>query len=52
MDINEIQRSVEAHDRQLDTIVAVLASLAERLDSLVRLAEIQDRSITRLEESE
>jgi hypothetical protein len=45
-----IQRSIEAHDRQLDTVVGVLASLAERLDSLVRLAEIQNSRITRLED--
>lgn len=45
----EMQKSIEAHDRQLDTIVGVLASLAERLGALVRLAEIQNERITRLE---
>jgi hypothetical protein len=49
MDNEQIQKTIEAHDRQLDTIVGVLASLAERLDSLVRLAEIQNERITRLE---
>lgn len=46
---DELQRSIEAHDRQLDTVVALLASLAERLNSLVRLAELQNQRITRLE---
>lgn len=46
----EMQRSIEAHDRQLNTVVGLLASLAERLDSLVRLAELQNTRITRLEE--
>ena len=46
----EMQRSIEAHDRQLDTVVGLLASLAERLNSLVRLAELQNARITRLEE--
>jgi hypothetical protein len=38
----EMQRSIEAHDRQLNTVVALLASLADRLNSLVRLAELQN----------
>lgn len=46
----EMQRSIEAHDRQLDTIVGLLASLAERLNSLVRLSEIQNERLTRPEE--
>jgi hypothetical protein len=45
----EMQSSIEAHDRQLDTVVGVLASVAERLDSLVRLAEIQNERISRFE---
>lgn len=49
MDNEQIQKTIEAHDRQLDTVVGVLASLAERLDSLVRLAEIRNERITRLE---
>jgi len=47
---DEMQRSIEAHDRQLDTVVGLLASLAGRLDSLVKLAEIQNARLTRLEE--
>lgn len=47
---DEMQQSIEAHDRQLDTVVGLLASLAERLESLVRLAELQNTRITRLEE--
>jgi hypothetical protein len=50
MTSEEMQRSIEAHDRQLDTVVALLASLAERLSSLVRLSEIQNERLTRLEE--
>lgn len=46
----EIQRSIEAHYRQLETVVGQQASLAERLDSLVRLAELQNSRITRLED--
>jgi len=45
----EAQRSIEADDKQLNTIVGVLASLAERLNSLVRLAELQNERITKLE---
>jgi hypothetical protein len=47
----ELQRSIEAHDRQLDTVVGLLASLAERLSSLVRLSEIQNERLSRLEDS-
>lgn len=46
---DEMQASIEAHDRQLDTIVGLLASLAERLASLVTLSEIQNARLTRLE---
>ena len=46
----EIKRSIEAHDRQLDMIVGVLASLAERLSALVRVSELQHERITRLED--
>jgi hypothetical protein len=42
----EMQRSIEAHDRQLDTVVALLASLAERLSSLVRLSELRNARLT------
>jgi hypothetical protein len=45
----EMQKSIEAHDRQLNTVVALLASLAERLNSLVHLSEIQNERLTRLE---
>ncbi len=45
----EIQRSIEAHDRQLDTVVRVLATLAEDLNQLVKVAGIQNARITRLE---
>jgi len=37
MTFEELQRSVEAHDRQLDTVVGLSASLAERLNALVRV---------------
>jgi hypothetical protein len=46
----EMQRSIEAHDRQLDTVVGLLASLAERLTALVRVSEIQNARLMRLEE--
>jgi hypothetical protein len=45
----EMQHSIEAHDRQINSVVALLATLAERLNSLVHLAEIQNQRITRLE---
>jgi hypothetical protein len=45
-----MQRSIEAHDRQLNTVVSLLASVAERLNSLVRLAELRNARIARLEE--
>jgi hypothetical protein len=45
----EMQRSIEAHDWQLDTVIGLLASLAERLSSLVRLSEIQNERSARLE---
>jgi len=45
----EMQRSIEAHDRQLNTIVGLLADLADRISGLTRLAEIQNERITRLE---
>jgi hypothetical protein len=48
MDFKEIEQSIAAHDRQIDAVIGLLASLAERLDSLVRVAEIQNRRITRL----
>jgi len=51
MTFDEIQCSVEARDRQLDTVVALLASLADRLSALVRVSEIQDARLRRLEES-
>ncbi len=46
---DEMQHSIEAHDRQLDTIVKLLASLAERLSELLRVTEIQNTRIMRLE---
>ena len=46
---DEMQKSIEKHDRQLDTIVALLASLAERLSDLTRIAEIHERRIEGLE---
>jgi hypothetical protein len=39
-----MQKSSEAHDRQLDTVVALVASLAERLNWLVRLSESRMRA--------
>ena len=38
---DEMQKSVEAHDRQLNTVIALLATLSERLSELVRVSEIQ-----------
>lgn len=49
MTSEEMQRSIEAHDRQLDTVVSLLASLAGRLDQLVHLAEVQNARLERLE---
>jgi hypothetical protein len=46
---DEMQHSIEAPDRQLDAIVKLLASLAERLSELLRVTEIQNTRITRLE---
>jgi hypothetical protein len=51
MTFEEMQRSIEAHDRQLDTVVALLASLAERLTALVRVSELQDARLRRLEDT-
>jgi hypothetical protein len=45
----EMQRSIEAHDRQIEAVVTLLASLSGRLDQLVRLAEIQNARLERLE---
>lgn len=47
--IEFLTQSAAKHDAQLDTVVGVLASLADRLSGLVRLAEIQNERITRLE---
>jgi len=49
MTSEEMQKSIEAHDRQIDSVVSLLASLAQRLNSLVRLAELQNERISRLE---
>lgn len=51
MTFAEIEKSIKAHDRQLDVVVATLASLAERLTQLVNLAEIQNTRLSRLEDS-
>jgi len=45
----EMQASIAAHDRQLDTIVSLLASLADRLNSLVHVTELQHERLTRIE---
>jgi hypothetical protein len=50
MTFEEIEKSIKAHDRQLDVVVSTLASLAERLTQLVNLAEIQNARLTRLED--
>lgn len=47
----EMQASIEAHDRQLNTVVALLASLAERLSTLVGVTEVQNARLTRLEDA-
>jgi hypothetical protein len=49
MTFEEMQRSIEAHDRQIGAVVSLLASLSGRLDQLVRLAEIQNARLDRLE---
>ncbi len=46
----DMQRSIEAHDRQLDTIVGLMASLAERINALVRVSELQHERLKRLED--
>ena len=51
MTFEELRRSVEAHDRQLGTVVGLLASLAERLSALVRVSELQDTRLRRLEDT-
>ena len=59
----EMERSIEAHDRQLEVVVATLASMSEKIDKLVavtnqdaeniralaRVAELRERRITHLE---
>ena len=47
---DEIRKSVEARERQLNTIIALLATLSERLGELVRVSEIHHQRITHLEE--
>jgi len=49
MDWQEMQQSIDAHDRQIGSLVSLMASLSERLDQLVRLAEIQNARMDRLE---
>jgi len=49
MTFEEMERSIQAHDRQLDTVIHLLADLANRLNGLVRLSEIQNERLTRLE---
>lgn len=44
-----MEHSIEAHDRQLDTVVALLASLADRLTALVHVSELQNERLARLE---
>ena len=44
-----MERSIEAHDRQIESVFRLLASLSGRLDQLVHLAEIQNARIERLE---
>jgi hypothetical protein len=57
MTYKEIQKSIESHDRQLNALISWLADFSERLDKqeknidgLVRLAEIQNERLTRLED--
>lgn len=45
----EFKERDEKRDRQLDTVVSLLATLAEQISGLVRLADIQNQRITRLE---
>ena len=49
MTLEEVERSIEAHDRQLNTVVHLLADLANRLSDLVRVSEIQNERLSRLE---
>lgn len=50
MDWQEMEKSIAAHDRQIEAVVTLLASLSGRLDQLVRLAEIQNARLDRLED--
>jgi len=50
MTFEEIEKSIKAHDRQLEVVVGTLAGLAERLTQLVNLAEIQNTRLTRRED--
>ncbi len=47
---DEMQKSVEARDCQLNTVIGLLATLSERRSELVRVSEIQHQRITHLEE--
>jgi hypothetical protein len=43
MSFEEMQKSIEAHDRQPDTIVALLATSADRVNALSVIAESHER---------
>ena len=43
MTFEEMERSIAEHDRQIDTVVHLLADLAKRLADVVRLSEIQNQ---------
>ena len=50
MSYEEMQKSIADHDRQIASVVSLLATLAERITGLVNLAEIQNARLTRLED--
>jgi hypothetical protein len=52
MTYEEMQRSIESHDRQLDAIIQILATVSESLASLERTASIQNERIKRLEDKD
>lgn len=52
MNLELLSHQVEAHDRQLDTIVGILEKTGHQIQALTALAETQNQRITRLEGGE
>jgi len=50
MTFEEIEKSIRARERQLDVVVGTLTRLAERVTQFLYLAEIQNVTLTRLED--